>query len=103
MKKRPNPSRQRPQHQKGTARPAKRTGRTAKSSKETPTKERRPDKVVAFKAGGRNSELTKIAGSLRFRGLAETAIAGALQAINVAACSPPLDDDEVERIAARVS
>lgn len=103
MKKRFNPSRQRPQHQKGTARPAKRTGRTAKSSKETPTREPRRGKVVAFKGGGRNNELTKIAGSLRFRGLTETAIEGALQAINVAACSPPLDDDEVERIAASVS
>ncbi|MBD3623982.1 MAG: bifunctional DNA primase/polymerase, partial [Rhodobacteraceae bacterium] len=45
------------------------------------------DTVGAFKAGSRNNELTKIAGSLRFAGLAETAIAGALQAINSAACS----------------
>ena len=56
-----------------------------------------------FKAGGRNNELTKIAGSLRFRALPETAIAGALKAINETACSPPLRDDEVERIAASVS
>jgi len=60
------------------------------------------DTVGAFKAGSRNNELTKIAGLLRFRGLAETAIAGALQAINAAACSPPLDADEVERIASSV-
>jgi len=60
------------------------------------------DAAGAFKAGSRNNELTKIAGSLRFRGLAETAIAGALQAINAAACSPPLDADEVERIASSV-
>ncbi|WP_319826082.1 bifunctional DNA primase/polymerase [Thalassovita sp.] len=60
------------------------------------------DTVGAFKAGNRNNELTKIAGSLRFRGLAETAIAGALQAINAAACSPPLGVDEVERIASSV-
>lgn len=58
---------------------------------------------AAFKAGGRNNELTKIAGSLRFRGLGETAIAAALRAINGAACSPPLDGDEVDRIAGSVS
>jgi hypothetical protein len=57
---------------------------------------------AAFKAGGRNSELTKIAGSLRFRGLSGSAIAGALQAINAAACAPPLDADEVDRIASSV-
>ncbi|PYC46595.1 hypothetical protein DI396_14965 [Litorivita pollutaquae] len=60
------------------------------------------DTVASFKSGSRNNELTKIAGSLRFRGLAETAIAGALQAINAVACSPPLDADEVERIASSV-
>jgi Bifunctional DNA primase/polymerase, N-terminal/Primase C terminal 1 (PriCT-1) len=58
---------------------------------------------AAFKAGGRNSELTKIAGSLRFRGLSGSAIAGALQAINAAACAPPLDADEVDRIANSVA
>jgi RecA-family ATPase len=57
---------------------------------------------AVFKAGGRNSELTKIAGSLRFRGLSGSAIAGALQAINAAACSPPLDADEIDRIASSV-
>jgi hypothetical protein len=55
-----------------------------------------------FKAGGRNTELTKIAGSLRFRGLPEAAITGALQAINDAACNPPLDSDEVDRIASSI-
>lgn len=52
-----------------------------------------------FKAGGRNNELTKIAGSLRYRGFGETAIATVLQAVNSAACSPPLGADEVDRIA----
>ena len=69
----------------------------------TSTRTARFDSVAAFKAGGRNNELTKIAGSLRFRGLNETAIAGALHAINVAACSPPLDIDEVESIASSVA
>ncbi len=103
MNKRSNPGKQRPQNQKTKTRPAKRMGRTTKSSKETPKRKTRPDKVVAFRGGGRNNELTKIAGSLRFRGLTETAIAGALQAINVASCSPPLDADEVETIAASVA
>lgn len=61
------------------------------------------DAPPAFRAGGRNNELTKIAGTLRFRGLGETAIAAALGAINAAACAPPLDDDEVERIATSVA
>ena len=52
-----------------------------------------------FKAGGRNNELTKIAGSLRYRGLGDTAISTALQAVNSVACSPPLGADEVDRIA----
>ncbi|MDE9449915.1 bifunctional DNA primase/polymerase [Aliiroseovarius sp. Z3] len=69
----------------------------------TGTRTARFDAGAAFKAGGRNNELTKIAGSLRFRGLTETAIAGALQAINAAACSPPLDVDEVEGIASSVA
>lgn len=55
-----------------------------------------------FKAGGRNNELTKIAGSLRYRGLGDTAIATALQAINSTECSPPLGADEVDRIAESV-
>lgn len=101
--KRSNSRKQRPQHPKTTARSTKRTGRTAKSSKKTPAREKRADKVIAFTGGGRNNELTKIAGSLRFRGLTETAIAGALQAINEAACSPPLDTDEVATIASSVA
>ncbi len=69
----------------------------------------RPEKATlqfggeaAFKAGGRNTELTKIGGSLRFRGLSETAIACALQAINVVACVPPLDKGEVDGIASSI-
>jgi Bifunctional DNA primase/polymerase, N-terminal/AAA domain/Primase C terminal 1 (PriCT-1) len=55
-----------------------------------------------FKAGGRNVELTKIGGSLRFRGLSESAIGAALQAINTAACAPPLEAEEVDRIASSI-
>lgn len=60
-------------------------------------------KKASIRAGGRNNELTGIAGSLRYRGLGESAISAALQAINVSACSPPLHPDEVEGIAASVS
>ncbi|WP_422004049.1 bifunctional DNA primase/polymerase [Pyruvatibacter mobilis] len=74
----------------------------ARTLTSTESRTARFDTLGSFKAGSRNNELTKIAGSLRFRGLAETAIAGALQAINAAACSPPLDTDEVERIASSV-
>lgn len=58
---------------------------------------------AALKAGNRNNELTKIAGTLRYRGLGEHAIAAALQAINEQACHPPLDADEIDRIASSVS
>lgn len=67
------------------------------------TRTARFDNEGTFKAGGRNNELTKIAGSLRFRGLGETAIAAALRAINGTACNPPLDGHEVNRIAESVS
>ena len=52
------------------------------------------DAEKVLKAGNRNNELTKIAGSLRFNGHGTSAISGALQGINAAACKPPLDDDE---------
>jgi len=68
----------------------------------TETRTVRFDSVGAFRAGSRNNELTKIAGALRYRGLAEAPIAAALQAINATACRPPLGDDEVERIASSV-
>jgi len=53
--------------------------------------------------GGRNSVLCSIAGSLRRKGTNEDAINRALQAINEAQCSPPLDASEVERIARSVA
>jgi hypothetical protein len=56
-----------------------------------------------IRAGGRNNELAKIGGSLRFRGLSHSAIRAALQAINNAACTPPLDSEEVDRIASSIA
>jgi putative DNA primase/helicase len=51
----------------------------------------------------RNVTLASIAGGLRRRGLSQAAILAELQAQNHARCQPPLDDDEVERIAQSIS
>jgi hypothetical protein len=52
--------------------------------------------------GSRNKTITSIAGSLRRRGLGETAIYAALLGINAEVCRPPLPDHEVQKIAASV-
>lgn len=57
----------------------------------------------AFKEGQRNAALTSLAGSMRHRGFGGSAIRSALLAENQEKCDPPLDEDEVERIAASVS
>lgn len=54
-------------------------------------------------AGGRNESLTSLAGTMRRVGLGYQAILSALQAHNLAACDPPLDDAEVVQIARSVS
>ncbi len=56
-----------------------------------------------FGEGGRNDGLTKIAGRLRRAGCDETTILITLETANRRRCSPPLDDREVQRIAASVS
>ncbi len=53
--------------------------------------------------GVRNLTLTRIAGSLRGRGLEYAGILGVLLATNVARCRPPLRDAEVRTIAKSVS
>jgi hypothetical protein len=50
--------------------------------------------------GSRNKAMTSLAGSLRRRGLGETAIYAALLGINAKMCNPPLADSEVQKIAA---
>jgi hypothetical protein len=50
--------------------------------------------------GSRNKTITSIAGSLRRRGLGETAIYAALLGINAEMCRPPLPNHEVQKIAA---
>jgi hypothetical protein len=53
--------------------------------------------------GGRNHTLTSLGGTMRRRGMAREAILAALRAENDAKCVPPLDDNEVVRIAESVS
>lgn len=49
--------------------------------------------------GGRNEALTQQAGSMRRRGMPESAIRAALHEVNRVQCSPPLPEREVEQIA----
>jgi hypothetical protein len=58
---------------------------------------------MAASEGGRNTLLTSIAGTLRRRGLGESSLCAALSGINQSSCKPPLDQDEVMRIAKSVS
>lgn len=53
--------------------------------------------------GSRNSTLASMAGSMRKRGFSEQAITAALMAENGQRCDPPLDDNEVKKIAASVA
>lgn len=52
--------------------------------------------------GSRNSRLTSMAGSMRALGATEEQILARLQVANAELCNPPLDDSEVESIAASV-
>jgi putative DNA primase/helicase len=53
--------------------------------------------------GKRNSTLASIAGSMRRRGLDEAAIYAALEVTNQQRCSPPLEIEEIRRIAHSVA
>jgi putative DNA primase/helicase len=53
--------------------------------------------------GQRNQELTSIAGSMRRRGMDEEEIGAALEVVNRRRCDPPLEEDEVLKIAASVA
>ena len=54
-------------------------------------------------AGQRNKGLASLGGTMRRRGMGETAILAALRATNEERCSPPLEDEEVRKIAASVA
>src|SRR5215204_4465387 len=53
--------------------------------------------------GERNKVLASLAGSMRRRGMGEAEIIAALRVANEQRCQPPLNTEEVERIAASVS
>jgi len=53
--------------------------------------------------GSRNSMLTSLAGTMRRRGMGETAIVAALLETNATTCEPSLKEDEVRGIAASVA
>lgn len=53
--------------------------------------------------GARNQELTRVAGSLRRIGLNQTELFAALREINKRICVPPLDEQEVSKIAYSVA
>ena len=57
----------------------------------------------AINEGGRNTTLASLAGSLRRRGGSREAILAAIQVENTTRCTPPLPDDEVDKIADSVS
>jgi len=52
--------------------------------------------------GGRNNALASLAGSMRRRGMSQSAITAALMEVNDEQCRPPLDDGDVRRIAQSV-
>jgi putative DNA primase/helicase len=52
--------------------------------------------------GRRNTELTRIAGSLRRQGFSEELILSVIKQVNENRCEPPLDDEEVVKIAESV-
>jgi putative DNA primase/helicase len=54
-------------------------------------------------SGSRNQELASIAGTMRRRGMEEPEILAALQTANELRCEPPLEAEEVEKIASSVA
>lgn len=54
-------------------------------------------------SGQRNSALTRLAGAMRRNGMSQAELAAALHRANVDRCQPPLDAEEVDRIAASVA
>ena len=69
-----------------------------------PPRTRRPSSAATGDAqpipeGQRNSTLTSLAGTMRQRGMTTSAIRAALAEENATRCTPPLGDEEVNRIA----
>ena len=57
----------------------------------------------AYRPGKRNNVLASLAGTMRRRGMGEGEILAALQVANEQRCQPPLEAEEVEKIAASVA
>jgi hypothetical protein len=57
---------------------------------------------LSVRSGSRNNMLTSFAGYLRFRGLSGDHLYRVLCTMNAEICSPPLDDDEVRKIAGSI-
>lgn len=53
--------------------------------------------------GNRNTHLTSLAGTMRRRGMSKESIGAALRQENLLKCSPPLEEDEVDGIAASIA
>ncbi len=62
-----------------------------------------PQVEARIPAGRRNKELTSMAGSMRRRGMGEEEIRVALEVANRLRCDPPLEGEEVEKIARSVA
>lgn len=73
------------------------------SAAEAPPRPLKQDAEEEVASGGRNDFLTRRAGMLRRMGVDEVAIASVLQRENRTKCKPPLDEAEVNAIAASVS
>lgn len=81
-----------PGAKRGTKRPPRNTEITTNTANESDIPE-----------GSRNATLASLAGSMRHRGMSPESIFAALQQENIARCNPPLDEDEVCRIAQSIS
>ncbi len=62
-----------------------------------------PATEAAIPTGQRNATLARLAGAMRRVGMAQTEILAALLRVNIERCHPPLDQREVERIAASIA
>jgi len=58
---------------------------------------------ITIPEGQRNDTLTSLAGSMQRRGMAKEAIVAALKSENQLCCSPPMADEEVERITCSIN
>lgn len=87
------------QNYKDTDAKGNRSNSKKKKKKEAPIQ----NPKLAIHEGERNSTLASLSGSMRRRGMAEEEILAALLTVNENRCIPPLDENEVERIAKSIA